>query len=123
MLLLPHSFDVGVITIWAGSVLGVPPGWFLCDGTNGTPDLRDKFEISAGPSFSVGDEGGNVNHVHDFTPDAHTHSLPGVGTVASLFQPKTHGQLTSLGAADGTTDAGSSLPKYFALAYIQYLGS
>lgn len=28
----------------------IPTGWNICDGTNGTPDLRDKFTITVGPN-------------------------------------------------------------------------
>lgn len=36
----------GVIVMWSGS--SIPSGWALCDGTNGTPDLRDRFIVGAG---------------------------------------------------------------------------
>lgn len=32
---------------WYGNVASVPEGFVLCDGTQGTPDLRDKFVIPA----------------------------------------------------------------------------
>ncbi len=38
----------GGIIMWSGSVASIPQGWALCDGTNGTPDLKDRFVISAG---------------------------------------------------------------------------
>lgn len=37
----------GIIAMWSGSIGTIPTGWVLCDGTNGTPDLRDKFVIGA----------------------------------------------------------------------------
>ena len=37
----------GVIVAWSGSIKTIPAGWALCDGTNGTPDLRDKFIVGA----------------------------------------------------------------------------
>src|SRR5262245_14075787 len=37
----------GVIVMWSGTIATIPSGWFLCDGTNGTPDLRDKFVVGA----------------------------------------------------------------------------
>lgn len=37
----------GVIVMWSGSIASIPSGWYLCDGTNGTPDLRNKFIIGA----------------------------------------------------------------------------
>lgn len=38
---------VGGIVMWSGTVATIPANWQLCDGTNGTPDLRDKFVIGA----------------------------------------------------------------------------
>lgn len=38
----------GIILLWSGSVVSIPSGWRLCDGTNSTPDLRGKFIIGAG---------------------------------------------------------------------------
>jgi hypothetical protein len=44
---LASSVPSGVICMWSGTVATIPDGWLLCDGTNGTPDLRDKFVIGA----------------------------------------------------------------------------
>lgn len=38
---------VGGVIMFAGLVAAIPAGWQLCDGTNGTPDLRDKFIVAA----------------------------------------------------------------------------
>lgn len=46
----------GMIVMWGGEV--VPNGWALCDGENGTPDLRDRFIVGAGSDYAVGDSGG-----------------------------------------------------------------
>jgi len=45
----------GIIVMWAGSEETIPSGWKLCDGNNGTPDLRDRFVIGAGSAYSVDD--------------------------------------------------------------------
>jgi len=45
----------GIICLWSGSVATIPNGWHLCDGTEGTPDLQDKFIIGAGDAFTPGD--------------------------------------------------------------------
>ncbi len=41
------SVAVGSICMWSGSIQSIPTGWSLCDGSNGTPDLREKFIIGA----------------------------------------------------------------------------
>ena len=38
----------GFIGMWSGSAETIPTGWALCDGTNGTPDLTDRFILGAG---------------------------------------------------------------------------
>src|SRR5690606_9453998 len=48
----------GVIVMWSGSADNIPEGWALCDGTNGTPDLRDLFIVGAGREYAVGATGG-----------------------------------------------------------------
>ena len=42
-----NPFPVGGIILWSGLISAIPTGWALCDGTNGTPDLRNKFIIGA----------------------------------------------------------------------------
>ena len=42
-LLLPR----GTIVMWSGSIATIPSSWALCDGSNGTPDLRDRFVVGA----------------------------------------------------------------------------
>jgi hypothetical protein len=60
----------GCIIIWSGSVASVPSGWYLCNGSNGTPDLRDRFVIGAGSTYSVAATGGSANA----TVVSHTHT-------------------------------------------------
>lgn len=48
-----------IIWIWSGAVVNIPDGYQLCDGTNGTPDLRNRFIVGAGGAYSVGDTGGS----------------------------------------------------------------
>ena len=51
----------GLISMWSGSASTIPTGWLLCDGTNGTPDLRDRFILGAGSTYNVGDTGGSTD--------------------------------------------------------------
>lgn len=52
------SIPSGIITMWSGSSSNIPSGWLLCNGSNGTPDLRDRFIVGAGNSYGVGNTGG-----------------------------------------------------------------
>jgi microcystin-dependent protein len=54
------TIPAGMISLWYGSIGSVPTGWYLCDGSNGTPDLRDRFVIGAGSTYSVGATGGST---------------------------------------------------------------
>jgi hypothetical protein len=44
---ISNVLPTGLITLWYGSVATIPSGWALCNGSNGTPDLRDKFVVGA----------------------------------------------------------------------------
>jgi len=57
------AVPTGVILLWSGSTGSVPSGWYLCDGTNGTPDLRDRFIIGAGNTYAVNATGGTADAV------------------------------------------------------------
>ena len=48
-----------MIILWSGSTGNIPSGWVLCNGSNSTPDLRDRFVVGAGNSYSVGATGGS----------------------------------------------------------------
>ena len=52
----------GGIIIWSGSANDIPTGWVLCDGSNGTPDLRDRFVLGAGNNYAVGAKAGEETH-------------------------------------------------------------
>ena len=59
----PQSdFPIGGIIIWSGNENNIPNNWQLCDGTNGTPDLRNRFVVGAGSSYNVGNTGGEATH-------------------------------------------------------------
>ncbi len=51
------TIPVGGIIMWSGSINDIPSGWQLCNGSNGTPDLTDRFIVGA--SNNIGDTGGN----------------------------------------------------------------
>jgi hypothetical protein len=72
----------GGIIIWSGAANAIPTGWLLCNGSNGTPDLRNRFVVGAGSTYAVGATGGSadaivVSHTHtaSVSDSGHTHGL------------------------------------------------
>lgn len=77
---LQNSVPIGAIFIWSGSIATIPSGYSLCDGTNGTPNLRDKFVIGAGNLYNPATSGGSKDaiipahtHTTTLTDPGHTH--------------------------------------------------
>ena len=71
-----RAFPSGAAIMWYGNIAFIPSGWLLCDGTNGTPDLRDRFVVCAGSSYSVGDVGGsNTVTLTETTMAPHSHPV------------------------------------------------
>ena len=105
----------GIICLWYGAIVNIPAGWTLCDGNNGTPDLRDKFVVGAGSTYAVNETGGNVNHNHPFTGDGHTHNMVAGADIGS---GAAYSNTTASSASTGTTDNTNGLPPYHSLAYI-----
>lgn len=81
------AVPTGIITIWYDVIEKIPSGWALCDGTNGTPDLRDKFVYGASLDDEVGVTSGSLVHNHTSIPlssnSGHTHSISGTSGLAS----------------------------------------
>lgn len=72
---------VGSIIAYDGLASGIPANWKLCDGTSGTPDLRDKFLMGAGDTAAQGTTGGSkdavvVSHTHSATSTFSGASMP-----------------------------------------------
>jgi len=109
------TLPAGAILLWSGSIATIPAGYVLCNGANGTPDLRDRFVPGAGNTYDPDDSGGASSHSHDFIGDGHTHSIsPGTGMEIGT----TYEAATDIDFAEGTTDPENHLPPYYALAYI-----
>ena len=90
---LTNSFvPVGGIIMWNGSIAEAEAlsNWAICDGANGTPDLRDKFVMGVGSSSNAstavkGEQAGNntiqlteaqmPSHNHDITDPGHGHGI------------------------------------------------
>ena len=80
----------GAVMMWSGAANAIPSGYVICDGTNSTPDLRNRFVIGAGNTYAVGSTGGGS-------------TTTSVGDVE---------------AGPQATVSTSALPPYYALCYI-----
>jgi len=128
----------GVIVMWSGSIASIPSGWLLCNGTSGTPDLRDRFVVGAGSTYAVAATGGSANavivshtHTATVTDPGHFHVYdkasskvsydPGAETFNSHTPTNTSTNTTGISVTNSTTGVSgtnANLPPYYALAYI-----
>lgn len=77
-----NGVPIGGILMWSGLVANIPAGYALCNGSNGTPDLRGKFIIGAGGSYAPADTGGTATKtILEANLPSHTHAF--TGTVAT----------------------------------------
>jgi microcystin-dependent protein len=78
-----HYVPTGGIIMWSGAVSAIPTGWVLCNGSNSTPDLRDRFVVGAGSTYSVDDTGGSSTvTLTEANLPAHKHSASSSSTVS-----------------------------------------
>ena len=56
--LIGKGMPTGGIIMWSGAIVNIPTGWALCNGLNGTPDLRNRFVLGAGSTYTEFDTGG-----------------------------------------------------------------
>lgn len=113
-----------IISEWHGTLADIPDGWVLCDGNNGTPDLRYKFIWGAGAEGDIGVSGGFSEHDHNFTSNTHNHDLTMNLTADGLDDgSEIIGTLQGPIATDnevvhGSTNLATHLPPYYLLAFI-----
>ena len=135
---LDVAMPSNAIVIWSGSTATIPTGWYLCDGNNSTPDLRNRFVIGAGDTYAVNDNGGSATinwaHTHTFSDTSssggdhyhighqsggHSNDVgfnDGQYYVGTNNVAHTHTIGGTTGSAGGAT--GSVLNPYYALAYM-----
>jgi hypothetical protein len=120
---IPMDLPKGTIVIWGGQVVDIPGSWFLCDGTNGTPNLKGKFivgysTITPSDYDAIGKTGGTDTVTLSIANlAAHTH-----GMTKSLCVGSGLGSCYENGTTNtGSTGGGNShpnLPPYYVLTYI-----
>ena len=141
-------FVTGMIMMWSGTIATIPSGWVLCDGSNSTPDLRNRFIIGANAddggaaktnvTGSATQTGGSkdaivVSHTHTatVTDPGHLHRLATVGAAAgggtaTVFSAGTANWdtttattgITVSNSTAGSSGTNANLVPYFALAFI-----
>lgn len=91
------SMPAGVIVMWSGTLATIPSGWALCNGANGTPDLRDRFIVGAANGANPGATGGSATSQHAAHSDhgALTHSGTAVAA-HNVTQPSAHSDHSAL---------------------------
>jgi hypothetical protein len=142
------SIPSGIITMWSGTIATIPSGWFLCNGSNSTPDLRNRFIIGAFQDTSsvayttiTGTDtqtGGSkdaivVSHTHTLTDPGHNHSVTvgnqggvngsvsGGGSIAVPGNTTFTTTTATTGitvATAGSSGTNANLVPYYALAFI-----
>ena len=118
---------VGSVMIWSGSVVSIPSGWQLCDGTNGSPDLRDRFVVGAGSTYAVDATGGSttdtvtISGSDSVTISGNTGGVQ-TGGGGQPFQNGSTGHTHSFSGSATVNISGSdtvnTVPPYYALCYI-----
>lgn len=138
------GWATGIIAMWSGSIASIPTGYVLCNGANGTPDLRDKFIVGA-KQDDVGvaktcitgslTQSGAPSHCHSV--DSHIHNFSGSGYTCSCgcyfnaaYDGASYSYVQCCGhvhsycfsgytdSCNPNTSCASVIPSYFALAYI-----
>ena len=142
------AFPSGGIIMWSGTLATIPVGWLLCNGSNSTPDLRNRFVIGAFQddggyakttvTGSPLQTGGNkdavvVSHTHTatVTDPGHNHTVTtanggndggsGENDLEGFITRTTSTATTGITVANanfGVSATNANLPPYYALAYI-----
>jgi hypothetical protein len=105
------TFSAGMILMWSGTIATIPSGWYLCNGSNGTPDLRNKFIIGAfsdtsGVAYStITGSNTQTGGTKDAITVSHTHT-------ATVTDPSHRHTATNYGSAQSGADNGGAPVMY-----------
>jgi hypothetical protein len=98
-----NAVPSGAIMLWSGAADAIPAEYVLCDGTNSTPDLRNRFVVGAGDTYAVDATGGSADAIvvdHTHTGTTSTKSLTGTATGISQTWGD-HGTATGIFSKSG----------------------
>lgn len=132
------NLPIGSIILWAGG--SIPSGWAVCNGSNGTPDLRSRFVRGATNNGQLKTTGGATTHVHSNgnTGSAGGHAHTGIsGSSGNSGTEMYYGGSNEMAAGNhshglsgtpnsvanhshtvGNTESASNLPPYKVLQFI-----
>ena len=124
------TIPVGGVILWSGAANKIPDGWALCNGSNGTPDLRNRFVVGAGSTYAVGNTGGAdavTLSVAQMPSHRHSYTFKGADLAASwkdnnyfYNQSQTYSGNNNTQYTDytGGGQPHENRPPYYALCYI-----
>ena len=143
-----NTIPSGLISMWSGTIATIPTGWLLCNGSSGTPDLRNRFIIGAfqdtsGVAYTTitgadTQTGGSkdaitVSHTHTVNDSGHSHTITQIigqggsvgssagftGNAPAITITGTNSATTGITIASaGSSGTNANLVPYYALAFI-----
>jgi hypothetical protein len=103
----------GIIMLWSGSASAIPFGWALCNGTSGTPDLRNRFVVGATSTYPVNGTGGSTTASLTLSSaGSHSHSGATANHTLTIAQMPAHNHVV-VGNDRGTSSAQKFAPGLF----------
>lgn len=141
---------IGAIILWSGPESTIPTGWHICDGTNGTEDLRGRFALGAtteideegNTAHPVGETGGeeevtliiaqmpshrHEQNVYDGTKVVKWNRVYSEGGTSPSYSVNTNNiaaQMSAVSTAySGSSKPHPNMPPYLALYYIQKISA
>lgn len=130
------ALPIGSIIMWSGTISTIPTNWNLCDGSNGTPDLRNRFVVGAGQDdgeyipgnnavgtgyYSPGSTGGEDKHkltIAEMPKHHHDYAFPGSPGPVDWDDDWGNATVTKQTSDTGGDEQHENRPPYFALAFI-----
>ena len=83
-----YKLPVGAIILWSGAVAAIPTGFILCNGSGGSPDLRNTFVVGAGSTYAPADSGGATTvTLAEANLPSHAHAV-NITSQATLTPPQ-----------------------------------
>ena len=128
-----QAFKTGDIIMFSGDTDNIVAPWYLCNGENGTPDLRDKFILGWSSGRPVGTTGGEESHTLT-QAELPAVTIPlGVGSLSNgtagavtYVLPNASNDPTASGGHSGAIGSGvahNNMPPWYALAFQMYKAS